>query len=143
MTMMFLTTIDVIGRNLFNAPLPGGYEVTAFLLMTLFFLSLPIVTIRNGHITVNLIDGILGNQGLRNLLLFYNTIAAIMMSALTWFLVRLALDINRYGDLSLYLQIPKAPFIFLAAASVGITAAIFIFRIVLFFIPGLSAPQNN
>lgn len=143
LVLMLVTTVDVIGRNVFNSPLPGGYELTAFSLMTLFFLSFPLVTLRDGHITVNLIDNFLGKRGQRLLSLLFHVLGTVTMGALAVFVTRLAFDINRYGDLSLYLQIPKAPFIFLAAFSIGLTALIFAARIVVFFFPGLKVPNSG
>jgi len=131
--MAVLTAIDVIGRDLFNAPVPGGYETTALMLMTLFFLALPIVTARNEHIAVNLIDNVLPPAGLMILQLIFNITAAVVMAVLTWFVWHQAQSILGYGDVTLYLQIPVAPFIFLASASCGVTALVFVNRAIATF----------
>jgi TRAP-type C4-dicarboxylate transport system permease small subunit len=125
-----LTTIDVIGRDIFDSPVPGGYETTALMLMTLFFLALPIVTARNEHIAVNLIDNIMPPAGLKTLYLMFNIVAVIAMAVLTWFVWLQAIAIRDYGDVTLYLQIPVSPFIFLAAVSCGVTALVFAAKVI-------------
>ena len=55
--LMLVTCVDVIGR-FFNQPLSGGFELTEVLLATLIFAGLPLVTLRNDHVTVDLFDAV-------------------------------------------------------------------------------------
>ena len=55
--LMLVTCVDVIGR-FFNRPLFGGFELTEVLLATLIFAGLPLVTLRNAHVTVDLFDAV-------------------------------------------------------------------------------------
>jgi TRAP-type C4-dicarboxylate transport system permease small subunit len=54
--MMVLTCADVIGRYFFNSPIWGGFELTEMLLACLIFAGLPLVSLRNDHVTVDLFD---------------------------------------------------------------------------------------
>jgi len=56
--LMVLTCVDVIGRYFLNHPVYGGFEITETLLAALIFCGLPLVTLRNDHITVDLFDAI-------------------------------------------------------------------------------------
>ena len=56
--MMTLTCADVIGRYFFSQPIFGGFELTEMLLAAMIFLGLPLVTLRNEHITVDVLDSI-------------------------------------------------------------------------------------
>ena len=56
-TLMLVTCIDVAGRY-FGHPLFGGFELTEMLLATLIFAGLPLVTLRNEHVTVDLFDAV-------------------------------------------------------------------------------------
>src|SRR5262245_61772159 len=56
--MMALTCADVIGRYRFNAPVFGAFEITETLLAALIFAGLPLVTLRNEHVTVDVLDPI-------------------------------------------------------------------------------------
>ena len=55
--LMLVTCVDVIGR-FFNLPLHGGFELTEGLLAALIFAGLPLVTLRNHHVTVDLFDAV-------------------------------------------------------------------------------------
>ena len=54
--MMVLTCVDVIGRYRFNQPVFGSFEITEMLLAALIFAGLPLVTLRNEHVTVDVLD---------------------------------------------------------------------------------------
>lgn len=56
--MMMLTCIDVIGRYFLSRPIFGGFELTEIMLAAMIFLGLPLVTLRNEHITVDVLDPI-------------------------------------------------------------------------------------
>jgi TRAP-type transport system small permease protein len=56
--MMALTFVDVLGRYLFNRPLPGAYEMVAFMMPLMIFAALPVVCYREGHVTVDLLEGV-------------------------------------------------------------------------------------
>ncbi len=54
--MAALTFVDVIGRDFFNAPIPGTFESVGLLLGIVAFAAFPMVTLRERHITVDLFD---------------------------------------------------------------------------------------
>ena len=54
--LMMLTCVDVVGRYFFSKPVPGGFEITEMLLAALIFAGLPLVTLRDDHVTVDLLD---------------------------------------------------------------------------------------
>jgi len=59
--LMAVTCVDVIGRYFFSMPVRGGFEITEMLLATLIFVGLPLVTLRNDHVTVDLLDPVVPN----------------------------------------------------------------------------------
>ena len=54
--MAALTFIDVIGRYVLNAPIPGTFETVGLMLGVATFAAFPIVTMQRSHITVDLFD---------------------------------------------------------------------------------------
>ena len=54
--MMAITFIDVAGRYIFSAPIPGGFELIEFLMPLSIFAGLPIITRRRTHIVVSILD---------------------------------------------------------------------------------------
>lgn len=55
--MMGVATVDVFGRYVLNAPLPGAFEITEVMMAVLVFSVLPIVTAGNDHLTIGLLEG--------------------------------------------------------------------------------------
>lgn len=54
--LMTITCIDVFGRYFLGTPVRGAFEITEMLLASLIFAGLPLVTLRNDHVTVDLLD---------------------------------------------------------------------------------------
>lgn len=53
--IMLLVVANVIGRYLFNTPVPGSLEFTECLLVVVIFLSVALTQYDGGHIRVNLV----------------------------------------------------------------------------------------
>lgn len=51
--LMILTTVDVIGRNFFNSPITGTYELTGLGVALMVFFSLGITQMTGEHITID------------------------------------------------------------------------------------------
>jgi TRAP-type C4-dicarboxylate transport system permease small subunit len=54
--MMAVATVDVFGRYVLNAPLPGAFEITEVMMAVLVFSVLPIVTASDDHLTIGLLE---------------------------------------------------------------------------------------
>lgn len=57
--MMMLTCVDVVGRYFLSRPVPGAFELTEMLLAGLIFTGLPLVTLNQEHVTVDVLDPIM------------------------------------------------------------------------------------
>ncbi len=53
--MAVLTFIDVVGRELFSTPIPGGYEIIQVLMAIGVFFSMPLVALHKGHVAVDIL----------------------------------------------------------------------------------------
>ena len=127
-SMMLLTFVDVIARYFFSRSITGGFEITELMLATLIFCGLPLITLRDGHITVDLIERFLpaGFRAWRDRLV--SCMAAVMLFFLGWWLWKKGLVFSGYNDQTAVLLIPLAPICFtmavLAFAS-ALIAAVF------------------
>jgi TRAP-type transport system small permease protein len=54
--LMMVTCVDVVGRYVFNNPLTGSTELTEIAVGIIVFSVLPIISWRNDHIVVDLLD---------------------------------------------------------------------------------------
>lgn len=55
--LMLITCVDVFGRYLFNNPLTGSTELTEIAVGIVIFSVFPIVSWRNDHVVVDILDG--------------------------------------------------------------------------------------
>jgi TRAP-type C4-dicarboxylate transport system permease small subunit len=54
--LMWLTVVDVFFRDVFDISLTGLFEVTEVLMGILVFAGVPIITAKDGHVAVTLLD---------------------------------------------------------------------------------------
>jgi TRAP-type C4-dicarboxylate transport system permease small subunit len=128
--MMAVTFVDVTGRYLFNSPLPGGYEFTQLLMLSLVFAGLPTVTRRGDHITVGLFDNAFRGRvrALRD-----TTISLIVVVAagyLAWRLYLLGGRFSMFGDTTATVRIPLAPIAYAGAGAMALAALAALVRLV-------------
>jgi len=118
--IMALTFADVIGRYVFNAPLKATYEVIKLAMGVIVFAGLPLVTRKSGHITVSLIEAILGPVPRRILNIFASLVTAFVLGVFTWRLWVLTERFWDYGDATMFLRVAHYPFAFFMCLTAGI-----------------------
>lgn len=115
LAMVGLTVVDVIGRYLFAAPVPGAGELIELLLVGLIFLGLPLVSLSDGHVTVDLATERLPAWTRAPLLVLARLVNALVLGVVGWRLLVMGAALAGYGETSLYLRLPIAPFAYGAA----------------------------
>jgi TRAP-type transport system small permease protein len=120
--LMVVTGVDVIGRYILTAPLPGAFEMTEILLVALVFAALPLVSREGGHIEVDLLVAFLPGALLRALAVFGAILSAGVLIFVAWQLARLGSHQWAEGARSISLRIPYAPFALLGAAGCALAA---------------------
>jgi TRAP-type C4-dicarboxylate transport system permease small subunit len=122
--MMALTFVGVFARYVFNHPIAGDSEIQAFLLGFTVFAAVPIVTHHQRHIAIRSFAALLKGRALaiqRGVVL---AMTGIGFGALAYFLYIQADMLQEEGDLTTYLDIPEAPFIYFFAILLGIAALV-------------------
>ena len=120
--MMTLTFVDVAGRKFFSKPVYGAYEITEFLLGTLIFCALPLVTARGGHVTIDVLDNMIPRalRGAQNAIM--GLISALTLAFIAWRLVLLGPYYAANNEVSMTLYIAKSPFAYFFAAMAALAA---------------------
>lgn len=125
LAMAVITGIDVVGRYVFNAPLPGGYEIVQYLMAVSVFAALPLAARAEGHLTIGLFTDRLTGRARR-----WHRIAMLVISAgtlafLAWRMGVQAAVMDSRQMVSGSLRMPLAPvgwaMTALAWLSVGVT----------------------
>lgn len=133
--MMALTFADVIFRSVFNTPIEAATELIRIAMAIIVFSALPVISGRNEHISVDLLDNLFSSywDRLRSAAM---AIACGLM--LLWPAQRIVVLAERsasYGDITEYLGIPQSWIAWMIAVSTFVTALVLISRglIILFW----------
>ncbi|OGA58426.1 MAG: hypothetical protein A2710_23570 [Burkholderiales bacterium RIFCSPHIGHO2_01_FULL_64_960] len=126
LALMLMVFIDVVGRNLFNSPLPWGTEVMEVLLGLMVFVFYPVLARRSGHIVVDLIPVPRGIAGVQRVLA--GGVGAVLFGIIAGTCGRQAMRSAEYGDASAILGIPTAWVLWVMAVLAGLSALVFLAR---------------
>jgi TRAP-type mannitol/chloroaromatic compound transport system permease small subunit len=98
--MMFHVTLDVAGKYLLNAPIPGTAEVVAsYYMVATVFLPLAWVEINNGSIVVELLYEQFGRRARTGALLLGTALSACFYGGLAWLSWAPAIQSWRIGEM--------------------------------------------
>lgn len=82
--MMVLTCADVAGRYFFSRPVTGAFELTEMMLAALIFTGLPLVTLKQEHVTVDVLDPVVPAWFSRLQHIIASSISCVATSYLAW-----------------------------------------------------------
>lgn len=81
--MMVLTFVDVVGRK-FGNPVSGANEVISLMMPALVFCILPLVNMREGHVTIDLLDKFVPTGVKRVQAVLVSLLSAGAMALIAW-----------------------------------------------------------
>jgi TRAP-type C4-dicarboxylate transport system permease small subunit len=122
--MMTITTADVIGRYLLNAPVPGGFEIVQYLMAVVVFASLPLTTAADHHLTVSLVGGWLKGRVRRVHRVFVLAFSSLALVTIAWRMAEQAAILARSQQISGFLELPLAPVAWVMSVLAALAAVI-------------------
>ncbi len=120
--MMFVTAIDVFGRYLLSRPLPGAFEITEIMLAMIVFIAIPLVCLHQENITVTLVTERLSPRWQNIHAVVVSVFCAGVLVLIAWRLVAHSIQLASYGDVTMFLRVPKGPIGYTMAAFTTIAA---------------------
>jgi TRAP-type C4-dicarboxylate transport system permease small subunit len=120
--MMVLTCTDVIGRYFLSQPVYGAFEITEMLLAALIFAGLPLVTLRNEHITVDVLDPITPEWVYRIQHVAACLLGAVSTGYLAWRLWIRAASLHAAGETTAQLKFKLAYLTYAMSLLMALTA---------------------
>ena len=126
--MMALTFVDVVLRYAFNAPLRGSFEITELMMVVLIVAGLPLVSRNEEHVVLDVFDHLMPPALHRLLRLLVNLVCSAAMAGIGWLMWLKAGQIARYGDTTAALKITLAPYVYLMALLIFLTALIHLYQ---------------
>lgn len=120
--MVLLTCVDVVGRYVLNRPLTGAFELSEMAMGALVFASLPLVTLRRQHVTVDLLDWLLPSGWRVVQDAATSLVAAVCVGVVAWRLWIKASEMMANGETTAVLKIPMYPLVHAMALLSFLTA---------------------
>ena len=121
-----LVMTDVIRYNLMHEPIPGAHELVELIASVIMSTSIAYVTFVKGHVSVD----ILVDRFRPRTQAFFDLVNSIIALTFTaWLTVGVFIMAMRnlsYGWVTGVLQIPRAPFMFLIGATLGLTCLVLV-----------------
>lgn len=124
--LMALTCADVIGRYFLNRPVAGGFEITELLLAALIFAGLPLVTLRDDHVTVDLFDPVTPEWLFRLQHAIASLIGCGCTGYLAWRLWLRAASMDAAGETTAVLKIKLAYLTYSMSVLMALTSVAFL-----------------
>ena len=106
--IMWLTVVDVVLRYN-NISITGLFEVIEVLMGILVFAGVPIITAKDGHVAVTILDTFVGRRLRLVQKISVNLICLTVLSIFAWLLWVKADGLAGYNDVTLFARIPLAP----------------------------------
>ncbi|EEY38624.1 TRAP transporter small permease [Vibrio mimicus] len=126
--MMVVTFIDVISRNILNAPILGATEMIEVLLAIMVFMAFPLVSWQEENICVDLLDNYFPNKwiGLRQIIINLICACSLILVAITnWKLAERSLE---YEEVTEILELPLGYVTYLISITGFIGGALTLFN---------------
>lgn len=123
--LMLVTFVDVVGREAFSAPLPGGFEITELMMAALIFTALPATSWREEHVVIDLLDGVTPRALARCRPVIMNLVSGGVIAVIAWQTTKLAHELQGYHEVTEILHIPVAPIVYLIGVMSAVTALVF------------------
>ncbi len=106
LALMLITCVDVFGRYLFNNPLTGSTELTEIAVGIVIFSVFPIVSWRNDHVVVDILDHFFSPRIHMIRTIAINVVVSIALTFLAQRIYVLGHRSLSYGEVTEFLAIP-------------------------------------
>jgi len=124
--LMMLTTVDVVGRYFFGTPLRGAFELTELLLPAMIFGALPLVTLEQRHIVVDLAGALVPRWARRLQHTVTHVLSAVVLAAIVPDLWAKVIQMRSYGETTAVLELPVLPLVVFITAMTVLTSLAFL-----------------
>ena len=129
--LTFLIVADVVLRYCFNTPIYGGRDIGKLMLLVMVALSTAYSARTGGQVAIEVFSSFLKPRLLRLTDISVRSGAVIMLLVLAWRLMMSGFSADRFGEVSLTLHIPYAPFYYVFAFGMLLYAIVLVVEIAL------------
>lgn len=126
--MMALTFVDVFMRYIVGDSIRGSFEITELMMVILIFAGLPLVSRKDEHVTVDLLDHVLPMPVRKALRVIAHFVCGAALLGMCWLMWRKAGEVVGYGDVTAALRVQLWPYVYFMSALAAVTALIHFYK---------------
>jgi TRAP-type C4-dicarboxylate transport system permease small subunit len=126
--MMALTFVDVIMRYVIGQSIRGSFEITELMMVILIFAGLPLVSRKDEHVTVDLVEHTLPTPVRRVLRVIAHLVCGVALLGMSWLMWRKGGEVVDYGDVTAALRVVLWPYVYFMSVLALVTALIHFFK---------------
>lgn len=124
--LMLLTVINVLLRKLVGISITGTAEVSEFMMIVLVFFALAQAEIMNRNVTVSLLMDRFKPGTQRHIAIFAYLANTLLFVFITAAAINYGSSLKDSCEVSMVLQIPKYPFVYIIAAGAAVLSFVFL-----------------
>jgi len=125
--MMAVTSIDVIGRFFFNAPLRGAFELTEITMALVIFTGLSLAALSREHITVNLLESRMPKWARRWQVVGGDVVCAAVVAVMGWRIFERGSALVQSRETTLVLGVMRGHIAWAMAALCAVAVLVFLY----------------
>ena len=141
--LMLLVIYEIAMRYYFGRPFRGGYELTELAMSLIVALGFPYTAISRGHVTVDLLGRWLDLPVFRWLSALVHLAGAAFLAYVAWRAWLYAAGSLRWSDVTNMMRIPKHPFQFAVAISLGLFSLVLLLEALKTIFPSSADSQDH
>jgi TRAP-type C4-dicarboxylate transport system permease small subunit len=122
--LMMITVVDVLGRNLFNLPLPASFEITRLTLGMMVFVALPLISASDEHVTIGLFNDLFKGRAANRKQFVVSLFVSFLCAVWARELWVQATALAQQNEVMMFLKIRLAPFVYAMSVLTLLTAII-------------------
>lgn len=129
--MMAVTFVDVLGRYVFSAPIPGGFEIIQFMMPLAMFGALPVITRSESHIVISVISGLLTKRAAWIQRFCILILSAVVNAGIAYIMWLQGVELAEAQQISGFLEWSFAPPAYLISGLSAVTVVIVLLMLLL------------
>jgi TRAP-type transport system small permease protein len=130
--LMFLTVADILMRRFLNQSILGTVELTELMMVVIVFFTLAFSEMKDAHIKVDIFASKLKPPTRVLLDVITQLLASLLFAFMTVSVLMHAFSMQRTGEVTQDLWIPKYPFLYLTAVGCAVLSLALFFRFLQF-----------